>query len=176
MATRYFTLDEAQEMLPKVREILGQALQLHAHLRASLARLTEAGHEISWTILRGEEQLSGADDGSDEDLARARMIYGVLREMIARLEALGVEVKSVTSGLVDFRSWCDGEREVLLCFRLGETEIAYFHGLEAGFSGREPIEGHDFTATPSDPERASAGASTEPPEPPSPAHNSAHSQ
>ena len=135
-------------MLPMVRSLLGQALQLHAHLRTGLARLSADGHTINWSILRGEEELDDSDELSAEDLARARMIYSALREIVSEIEALGVEVKSVTSGLVDFRSWCDGDREVLLCFRLGESRITHFHGVEAGFAGRESVEGHSFSSSP----------------------------
>jgi hypothetical protein len=54
----------------------------------------------------------------------------------------------VLEGLVDFRSWCDGEVEVMLCWKLGEPEIRYYHGLDDGFSARKPIKGHRFSADP----------------------------
>ena len=145
MAVRYFTLAQAQALLPQVRSLLGQALQLHAHLRTGLARLSAAGHEVSWGILREDDELDSKDPIALESLARARMIYSTLRERVSGIEDLGVEVKSVLEGLIDFRSWCDGELEVLLCYRLGESEITHFHGLEDGFDGRQPVEGHSFT-------------------------------
>lgn len=148
MATRYFSLDEAQALVPRVRSLMGQALQLHGHLRRAVAQLGDAGHDISWSMLRGDQQL---DEGSDEDhqlLIRARMIYQALRESVAEIELLGAEVKGVLEGLVDFPSWRDGHEEVLLCWKLGETEIAYYHDVDTGFSGRKPIGGHRFTAAP----------------------------
>ena len=166
MATRYFSLDEAQALVPQVRTLLGQALQLHGHLRLAIARLSEAGHEITWAMLRGEDQLRRGDELVDDEfddgpppgkphdkraeqsLERARMIYRTLREMVGQIEALGVEVKGVVEGLVDFRSWCDGEQEVVLCWKLGEPEIRFFHTVDDGFSGRKPISGHAFTAKP----------------------------
>ena len=177
MATRYFSLDEAQALVPRVRSLLGQALQLHGHLRVAIARLSQAGHEVTWAMLRGDDPLYAsppdagdgdderddddaiADDDLDADVApvrdpraeqsleRARMIYMTLRESVTQIEALGVEVKGVVEGLIDFHSWCDGEREVLLCWKLGESEIGYFHWPDEGFSGRQPISGHRFTAT-----------------------------
>lgn len=146
MATRYFSLDEARALLPRVRAVLGQALQLHGHLRASIAALGGAGHEVDWALLRGEQELDGADELASEGLARARMIYDTLRESVAGLEGLGVQVKSVLNGLVDFHSWCDDEREVLLCYKLGELDIGFFHDLDVGFAGRETVEGHRFTS------------------------------
>lgn len=145
MATRYFTLEQARALLPRVRSSMGQALQLHRHLRASVASLGDAGHEVDWALLRGEQQLDEqADERSTQALARARMIYMALRESIGQIEALGVEVKSVMNGLIDFPSWCDGEREVVLCYKLGEPELEFFHDLDEGFTGRRPITGHEF--------------------------------
>lgn len=162
MATRYFTLDEAQALVPRVRALLGQALQLHGHLRVAIARLSADGFEVTWAVLRGElalrtddpdeldDELDAIDpqavERTEEAIERARMIYAALREVVAQIEVLGVEVKAVVDGLVDFRSWCDGEHEVLLCWKLGEDEIRFFHGLEDGFAGRRPVKGHRFTS------------------------------
>lgn len=157
MASRYFTLEQARALLPRVRSSMGQALQLHRHLRAAVASLGEHGHEVDWALLRGEQQLDEqADEQSTRALARARMIYMALRESIGQIEALGVEVKSVMNGLVDFPSWCDGEREVLLCYKLGEPELEFFHDLEEGFAGRRSIAGHEFLS-----ERIEARASVD---------------
>jgi hypothetical protein len=145
VATRYFTLEQARALLPRVRSSMGQALQLHRHLRTSVASLGDAGHEVDWALLRGEQQLDEqADERSTQALARARMIYMALRESIAQIEALGVEVKSVMNGLIDFPSWCDGEHEVVLCYKLGEPELEFFHDADEGFTGRRPITGHEF--------------------------------
>jgi len=151
VAPRYFSLDEAQALVPRVRTLLGQALQLHGHLRLAIARLSEAGHEITWAMLRGEDRLEEVDDErdrkSEQGLERARMIYMTLRERVTEIEALGVEVKGVVEGLVDFHSWCEGEH-VLLCWKLGEPEIRFFHSVDDGFAGRRSVKGHHFTAQP----------------------------
>lgn len=145
MATRYFTLEQARALLPRVRSSMGQALQLHRHLRAAVAALGEAGHEVDWALLRGEQQLDErADERATRALARARMIYMALRESVGEIEALGVEVKSVMNGLIDFPSWCDGEREVLLCYQLGEPDLEYFHDMHEGFAARRSVAGHEF--------------------------------
>jgi hypothetical protein len=147
VATRYFTLDDAQALVPRVRALMGRALQLHGHLRRNVAKLGEAGHEVSWSLLRGEAEF---DDEVSEDergqLERARMIYQALRESVTEIEALGAEVKGVMEGLVDFPSWRDGHEEVVLCWKLGETEIGYYHEPEVGFAGRKPVGGHTFMA------------------------------
>ena len=75
MATRYFTVEQARALLPRVRHVMGQALQLHRHLRTAVASLGDDGHEVDWALLRGEQQLGEqADERSTQALARARMI------------------------------------------------------------------------------------------------------
>lgn len=149
MATRYFTLDEAQALVPRVRSLMGQALQLHGHLRGKVAKLGEAGHDVSWSLLRGDAELDDEVAASErEQLERARMIYQALRESVTAIEALGAEVKGVMEGLVDFPSWRDGCEEVVLCWKLGEQEIGFYHELDSGFAGRKPIGSHRFTAAP----------------------------
>jgi len=61
-----------------------------------------------------------------------------MRALVEEIEALGAEVKDLELGLVDFPAERDGET-VLLCWRVGEDEIAYWHGLEEGFAGRRPL-------------------------------------
>lgn len=147
MATRYFTLEDAQALVPRVRALMGQALQLHGHLRGKVAKLGEAGHDVSWSLLRGDAELDDEVAASErEQLERARMIYQALRESVTAIEALGAEVKGVMEGLVDFPSWRDGSEEVVLCWKLGEQEIGYYHELDSGFAGRKPVAGHRFTA------------------------------
>lgn len=61
-----------------------------------------------------------------------------MRSAVEELHALGLEVKDVDAGLVDFPALRDGER-VYLCWQLGEPEIGYWHGVEEGFAGRKPL-------------------------------------
>ena len=141
--TRYFTLDEANALVPEVAATLGRTTQLLGQMRAIARRLAEAG-------LRGDTpgELPSLDDVDDPeqavDLARAQMLAEVATEEARRLEALGIVVRDLERGLVDFRSVVDGEREVWLCWQLGEREIEHFHDLHAGFPGRRPVEGHRF--------------------------------
>jgi hypothetical protein len=61
-----------------------------------------------------------------------------MRALVEEIEALGAEVKDLELGLVDFPAEREGET-VLLCWRVGEEEIGYWHGLEEGFAGRRPL-------------------------------------
>ena len=61
-----------------------------------------------------------------------------MRALVEEIEALGAEVKDLELGLVDFPAEREGET-VLLCWRVGEDEIGYWHGLDEGFAGRRPL-------------------------------------
>ena len=63
-----------------------------------------------------------------------------MHEYEQELKNLGIELKDYYTGLIDFPCWMDG-REVYLCWRLGEPEVAYWHELEAGFAGRQKLHG-----------------------------------
>lgn len=141
--TRFFTLEEANALIPQVAATLGRTTQLIGQMRTIARRLGEAG-------VRSDTpgQLPELEDVEDEELARelgrARMLAEVAADEARRLEALGIVVRDLERGLVDFRSVVDGIREVWLCWQLGERTIAYFHDLHAGFPGRQPVEGHRF--------------------------------
>jgi hypothetical protein len=141
MARRYFTLDEAQTLVPQLAEILARSVQLQRLLRERADGLAMAGYVVNEALLSGEDQP--AKPGDDLLLAETRGLYAALVEDARRVEALGGELKG--PDLVDFWSWDDGQREVLLCWRLGERRIAWFHAPEAGFSGRQSVAGHRFT-------------------------------
>ena len=61
-----------------------------------------------------------------------------VRRRVKQITALGVEIKDINTGLVDFRARRDG-REVYLCWRYDEPEVAHWHDLDAGFAGRQPL-------------------------------------
>ncbi len=147
MADRYFTLDEANALVPEIAGRMNLVLQLHAHLRATCRALVQDGVRVNPELLARGERLEAADGRGRQRLAHARGIYDAVREAMAEIEATGVVIKDVERGLVDFPSWLEGRREVLLCWRIGETRVDWYHAPDAGFSGREPTSGHRFTAT-----------------------------
>ena len=141
--TRCFTVEQANAMLPLVRAI---AEDLVRQSRAFFER------EQRLERLRGNRELSDSDPYSGElleienELKRQRE---TLKRYVQELEELGVELKSPTEGLIDFPSIRDG-RPIYLCWKLGEPEVAFWHDVDAGFAGRQPIE----TATASNGENA----------------------
>jgi hypothetical protein len=129
----YFTRAEAEALLPRVEPLLRE-------LRAQAVALTNALEE--YTALH--EKMRGNGHSHIPHYQALRERIGELRaEIEARLQeiaALGIQVKDIESGLVDFPSLREG-REVYLCWRLGEGErINWWHEVEAGFAGRQPLE------------------------------------
>jgi len=133
MTPRYFTPDEANALLPEVREA---AETLVGHRRALVEANAKRAHLAS--------QIAG--NGGDFDPQEPRELEEVLQReaeamghAIERLEGLGVLVKDADRGLVDFPALRENGEEVLLCWQVGEDEIAFWHGLEEGFAGRKPL-------------------------------------
>ncbi|MBF6600335.1 MAG: DUF2203 domain-containing protein [Dehalococcoidia bacterium] len=127
-----FTLEQAQAMVPKVRDELMAMQGLKRaidDLRIGLARIVEKatgnGH------VRSEDEL-------ERQRRRAEELVRQLNERLARINDWGVELKGLDEGLVDFPAERDG-RVVYLCWRLGEERIEWWHEIDAGFGGRQPL-------------------------------------
>jgi hypothetical protein len=132
MSPRLFTLEEAREALPQVRPLVERLVESRADQLAHSARLVEL-------------RAVAAGNGNGGARERAAEAAQAVQEAGARIEAalaaladLGVVVKSIDAGLVDFLSVRDGE-EVFLCWQLGEAEIGFWHGLDSGFAGRQAL-------------------------------------
>jgi hypothetical protein len=132
---KYFTADEANAALPLIRAILRDITELAIDLRERQERLTRVR-----AAQRGS--LSGAYQ-EEVHLAQAEIERDSERllEYERELRELGVELKDYFTGLVDFPCRMDN-REVYLCWRLGEPEVAFWHELEAGFAGRQRLRAH----------------------------------
>ncbi len=128
---KYFTVEEANKALPLVRMIVGDIVRqdrIVEDLQQRLSRLTSERRRPSNDLYAEELAQSQAQLDAEEVK---------LRSYIEELKRLGVEFKG-PDGLCDFYSLRDG-REVFLCWRLGEPEVSYWHDLDAGFAGRQPL-------------------------------------
>ena len=133
MAQRYFTAEEANELLPEVRLAAEELVEHRLAARAVAAKRAQLVTRI-------------AGNGGDFDPQEPRELEedferetAAMVEAVERLERLGVIVKDADRGLVDFPALRESGEEVLLCWQVGEDEIAYWHGLEEGFAGRKPL-------------------------------------
>ncbi|MBC8069112.1 MAG: DUF2203 domain-containing protein [Deltaproteobacteria bacterium] len=145
MRERYFTLEQADALVPELAQRMKLVLQLHVHLRTMCRALLREGVRVTPESLASGEQPDVAGHARMR-VQHARGLYETVREAIAGIEALGAVVKDVEQGLVDFPSWLDGAREVQLCWRVGETRIEWYHDLDAGFGGRKSTAGRSFCA------------------------------
>jgi hypothetical protein len=131
-----FTLAEAERTLPLVRRIVADLMAEYPRWRNAVGRfeLLTGGARADWGETR---ELVAARD--DVTAAAAR-----INEYLKELEAIGCVFKGFDAGLVDFYSLRD-DRPVFLCWRMGEPRIAHWHELDAGFGGRQPIDGAMLT-------------------------------
>jgi hypothetical protein len=134
---RLFSLQEANGLLPMLREEFTRTRSLRDDLLLVQRRLTEAGRGIDGPDVTVDET---APESVQRLQMRAIRLIAQMREILRELSELGVEVKAA-DGLVDFRSKLRG-RTVLLCWQYGEDRVSHFHELQAGFAGRKPLPDH----------------------------------
>jgi hypothetical protein len=145
MRPRHFTVEQANALVPELAQRMKLVLQLHVHLRTTCRGLLRDGVRVTPESLASGEQPE-VTGSARLRVQHARGLFETVKEAIASIEALGVVVKDVEQGLVDLPSWLDGAKEVLLCWKFGESSVEWFHDLEAGFAGRQRITGRRFVA------------------------------
>ncbi len=132
---RHFTIEEANRTLPLVRMIVRDIVELFPDVQRRRERLDDLQAKSRRRSPRpGDlhaEELEQMERELEADEARLR---GYLRE----LSDLGPELKDPFVGLVDFPCFVQG-RDVSLCWKLGEDEIAHWHEADEGFGGRRPV-------------------------------------
>lgn len=125
MYERHFTPEEANSLLPSLKPLLRQ-------LRDAKDQLTDGElHELLSEAAPG--------NGGGEPGRQVGAAYLEVRKLLTTLEEAGIVVKEVDRGLIDFPALLDG-REVFLCWELGEDEVGFWHELEAGYRGRQPLD------------------------------------
>ena len=134
MSDRTFSLDEAQSLLPVLESLLRTAIAGKKVMEEFEAEQQELNHRIF---------LNGGTHVDVVPLARrkAESVKAEQRakDAIAEIDSIGVQVKDLDIGLLDFPCEVEGEI-ILLCWKLGETSITHWHGTQEGFAGRKPID------------------------------------
>jgi hypothetical protein len=126
-----FTPDQANESLADVRPLVERLVEHRADLLAAQARLAELAAGVAGNGGIDPEQPS-AFAGAAADAERG------IEDTVSALHELGVVVKDIDAGLVDFPAEREGA-PVYLCWQLGEDAVGYWHGIEEGFAGRKPL-------------------------------------
>ena len=128
-ATRTFTVEQANKMLPLVRRIVRDIVDAHGRWLLAVKSYENAA---TWTRA---DSPSGHITALENDV---RKLAAEIESYLVELRELGVDFKGFEQGLVDF----PGEREgrvVCLCWKLDEDEVAYWHEVSDGYAGRQPI-------------------------------------
>ncbi len=131
---RKFTLQQAEALLPELEKTVRRALAIKAEYTEVESKLASESRRIAMSggAFVNREELVSAKARRDKSAAR-------LNEAIENVHEFGCEVKDLDIGLVDFPTDYRGE-VVLLCWKLGETAIRYWHRVEEGFRGRKRID------------------------------------
>ncbi len=148
MAEKYFSREEAEQILPQIKRRLEQARQ---H-KLAVDRLDQDLGQAAARIMVLGGSLPPYQEMARKRAEREQFVLRV-QETINKIQEMGAVVKDLEEGLVDFPSLRRGE-EVYLCWKLGEQRIGYWHGLEEGFAGRKPLD-----EEPGEDEEASGGPS-----------------
>jgi len=129
-----FTLDEAQALVPVLESLLKQAIEGKRLADSIEESLQELNRKIFITggLLVDVTKVRRQRTSMEQYLQQAK-------DSIAEIDAIGVQVKDLETGLLDFPCEVEGE-VVLLCWKMGESRIDFWHTMDAGFQGRQPLD------------------------------------
>ena len=122
---RYFTLQEANSALDTIRPLMDEA-------QAIRQKILEVQPE-AWSAVE-----KSVGNGGNRTLSRVVRDFEKLDALVHQILDTGALIEDINIGLLDFPAWKEG-REVYLCWQYGEGDIAFWHEVEAGYAGRQPI-------------------------------------
>jgi hypothetical protein len=134
MSDRTFTLDEALTLLPVLESLLRSAIGGKKIMEDVDAEMQALGHRIFLNGGTHVDVVAIARRKAERAKAEQRA-----KDAIAEIDSIGVQVKDLDIGLLDFPCEVEG-RVVLLCWKMGEASITHWHSTEEGFAGRKPID------------------------------------
>jgi hypothetical protein len=127
VSKRYFTVAEANALIPQIESMLLSLQGIKRELDVKYRRLQQA-------------RLDSVpnDDAFFPEEAEIEFLLFSANSMLQQIFDLGVQVKDIDSGLCDFPTLINGQ-EALLCWHLGERDVRFWHGLYEGYQGRKPL-------------------------------------
>ena len=134
MSDRTFTLDEAQSLLPVLESLLRTAIAAKKTIEEFETEQQALNHRIFLNGGTFLDVVPVARRKAERAKAEQRA-----KDALAEIDAIGVQVKDLDIGLLDFPCEVDG-RIILLCWKLGEKAITHWHGVSEGFAGRKPVD------------------------------------
>lgn len=124
--SHYFSPQEANDALIVIRPMLDEMMQIGEKIRAHQPEL--------WEMVQ-----KSAGNGGNPELSKLLKDFDRLDDLIHKIQDMGVYIKDLIIGLIDFPALRDG-KEVYLCWQFGEGDITYWHEIETGFAGRQLID------------------------------------
>jgi hypothetical protein len=134
MSDRTFTLDEAQSLLPVLESLLRTAITGKKIMEEVEAEMQALNHRIFLNGGTHVDVVAIARRKAERVKAEQRA-----KDALAEIDSIGVQVKDLDIGLLDFPCEVEGEI-VLLCWKTGEPSITHWHSTREGFAGRKPID------------------------------------
>ncbi len=134
MSDRIFTLDEAQSLLPVLQSLLRTAINSKKLMEQVDGEMQALSQRI---FLNGGTRVDVI--ATAQRKAQRAKAEQQAKDALAEIDSIGVQVKDLDIGLLDFPCEVDS-RIVLLCWKMGESAITHWHGTEEGFAGRKPID------------------------------------
>jgi hypothetical protein len=134
MSDRTFTLDEAHSLLPVLESLLRTAIAAKKTMDEVEAEQQALSHRIFVNGGTHVDVVSVARRKAERAKAEQRA-----KDALAEIDSIGVQVKDLNIGLLDFPCAVEGQI-ILLCWKLGEKGITHWHGMQEGFAGRKPID------------------------------------
>jgi hypothetical protein len=122
---RHFTREEANALLPQ--------------LTAMLDRLRDAKDDLTDTEAHEALSEAASGNGGGDEGKQVGVAFLEVRRLLETIEQSGIVLRDIDRGLVDFPAMLDA-REIYLCWELGEDDVGYWHELETGYGGREPLD------------------------------------
>ncbi|MGV3772470.1 MAG: DUF2203 domain-containing protein [Verrucomicrobiales bacterium] len=123
--SKHYTREEARALLPQISQWLEELQNLREDI-------------IEYDAILEPRLRQGEDLGGSEVNLWVRMLYGI-QAILEQFDNLEIQVKDFERGLLDFPAIMEG-REVFLCWEKGEDDIEFWHDIEAGYAGREPLD------------------------------------
>ena len=123
MKARFFTIEEANELLPTVEPLMGELLERRAKVVGMSDEIPHLSEDVH-------------SDFGGPVASSLVLEFMAIESLVAEIQSYGCIIKDVNAGLLDFLAKKDG-REVFLCWRYGEPRVEYYHDLHTGFKGRE---------------------------------------
>ncbi len=121
----YFNLEKANQVVVQIRPMIAELLELRSEI-------TEKQPQ-AWPMIE-----KAAGNGGGKVASELVLSFNRIEKLVRAIQMTGAILKDINSGLVDFPALREG-REVYLCWRYGEPDIQFWHDIEAGFAGRQPI-------------------------------------